>query len=134
MASFDIRFENRRTHLYAYVEGEESMANSLAYMALVVDEAKACQLDRVLVEENLEGQLTDSQMFEVTSRFLEMGLGALVKMAFVDRHASHGSGNELGELVARNRGINVRIFRSVEAGEKWLLEEPNLLTDDGASG
>jgi hypothetical protein len=33
--------------------------------------------------------------------------------------------NKFGETVARNRGVNVRVFTTVEDAEKWLLLAPD---------
>jgi hypothetical protein len=43
------------------------------------------------------------------------------KIAFVDRIADQAELNSFGELVAVNRGLNVKIFKSVDEAEKWLL-------------
>ena len=118
--SYSIRFEDRKDYLYAYVEGQDSLETSMNYMQEVADKALAGEFQKLLIEENLEGQLKDFDMFQITSKFVDMGL-AEIKMGFVDLKEDHSIGNEFGELVATNRGVKVKIFNTVADAEAWLL-------------
>ena len=46
------------------------------------------------------------------------------KIAYVDLDAERSDGNiTLGEAVARDHGVNVRVFPTVAAAEQWLATE-----------
>jgi len=45
----------------------------------------------------------------------------LIKVAFVGRTEQLGW-QKFGEIVARNRWVNARVFTSVEDADKWLLK------------
>ena len=45
-----------------------------------------------------------------------------LKVAYVNR-PERVDPNGFGEMVARNRGVNVRVFTNVEDAEEWLLKE-----------
>jgi len=47
--------------------------------------------------------------------------GHTIKVAVVAR-PEHLDTQRFGELVARNRGVNLRGFTDYQAAEKWLLE------------
>ncbi len=118
--SYSIRFEDRKDYLYAYIEGQDSLEASLQYWQEIAERALADGFEKVLVEENLEGQISDFDMFQLTSKFLDMGMARL-QIGFVDRKNDHVVGNKLGELVVTNRGIKGKIFDAVEDAEAWLL-------------
>ena len=70
--SYRIRFEDRKRYLYAYVCGQESLQTSLSYLAEAVQETCRAGHDRLLIEEDLQGQLTDTEMYELASRFFRL--------------------------------------------------------------
>ena len=118
--SYTIRFEDRKQYLYAFIEGQDSLEASLNYWQEIAQKALNDGFDKVLVEEDLEGQVSDIDMFRLTSRFLDMGMANL-QIGFVDRKDDHVVGNKLGELIVTNRGIKAKIFDAVEDAEAWLL-------------
>ena len=48
---------------------------------------------------------------------------ANLKIAFVDLIEEHHEVNEFVNNCTRNRGLNIRLFRSIAAAESWLLED-----------
>ena len=111
--SYELTFEARKHYLYCFVTGTESYETSLEYWREIAEKCDELGFDKALVEEELEGQLSDTEMFKVCSEFPKLGLLGK-KIAFIDRHADHDSGNQFGETVAFNRGINAYIFENVE--------------------
>jgi len=118
--SYSIRFEDRKEYLYAYIKGKDSLENSLKYWQEIAEKALADGFQKVLVEENLEGQISDIDMFQLTSKFLDMGMAKL-QIGFVDLQEDNLVGNKFGELVVTNRGIKGKIFDTTEDAEAWLL-------------
>lgn len=118
--SYSIKFEEREEYLYAYIEGQDSLEASLECWQKIADRTDEKNYKKLLVEENLEGQLGDIDMFAFATQLTKMGL-IDVKIAFVDQKADHNEGNEFAELVATNRGIKGKIFIDIDKAQKWLL-------------
>lgn len=116
-----LRFENRGKYLYAHLSGHDGFEASLNYWHAIADEAKATGHDRVLVHENLAGDVSEDEMFEIMLSLISKGIG--IKVAFFDENHESAELNALGELVATNRGLNVQIFDSLSAAEEWLLDD-----------
>lgn len=119
---YELTFESREHYLYCLVTGEESSQTSLAYWREVAEKCDELGFKKALVEEELEGQLSDVDMFRACAEFPKLGLIGK-KIAFVDRHADHDHGNRFGRTVAFNRGIDIMIFEHVEDAQKWLVGE-----------
>jgi hypothetical protein len=118
---YRISFEVRDEYLYAYIEGEQdSFEISKQYWTDVSESLQRSGKKKVLVEENIveNGEMTD--LFNLSTSLPDMGFSDK-KIAFVDRIADQAELNSFGELVAVNRGLNVKIFKSVDEAEKWLL-------------
>jgi len=120
--SYSIRFEDRKEYLYVHVEGQDSLETSISYWQEVSRQAEADGFKKILIEEDLEGQLTDLDIYQLTSDFLEMGLGKFL-IGFVDIREENTNRIRFGELVATNRGIRGKIFETVDEAEAWLLRQ-----------
>jgi len=96
------------------------MQQSLEAWQAIARECQRRDFQRVLIEEDIASQITAIEMFTVVSALPSMGF-ARIKLAFVDRHLSQQDLNAFGETVAVNRGMNAKIFASVEEAEEWLL-------------
>ena len=116
---YSIQFESKPNYFYCFVSGQESYETSLEIWRRIGQKVAEIRCENLLVEEDLEGQLSDIEMYELTSRFGDMGLRG-VRIAFVDRHMDHEQGNRLGELVATNRGLSGRVFGTLQEAEEWL--------------
>ncbi|MBP6001953.1 MAG: hypothetical protein KA746_00830 [Pyrinomonadaceae bacterium] len=117
-----ITFELSDTHLRAFVEGsEDSYAVSRYLWTKVAAECRRTGATRVLVVENLGSPSSINETYRVTTELPEFGLVG-IKIAFVDLVETQHNINQFGELVANNRGLNAKIFRSVDEAEAWLLD------------
>lgn len=120
--AFQVRIEQRPTHLHFTVTGENSHDSVAGYMEEVLRECTARQCFRVLIEERLEGpRLGTMQVFSLVSKGSERLRGVLQAMAYVDVNAA-GDLMRFAENVAVNRAIPVRVFASVAAAEEWLRD------------
>ena len=88
--NFSIDFQTRKSYLYAHVTGTDSVDVSLAYCRQIAEEGLRLNLSEILIDEDLEGQLTDTEMYEVTSQLGDIGFAQFEKIAYIDRHADHG--------------------------------------------
>ncbi|HUL91662.1 MAG TPA: hypothetical protein VLV56_04870 [Burkholderiales bacterium] len=119
---YQLTLEHRPGYLYAYVRGSrDSVEIDYSYFGKIAEECRKHGCKRVLIEEDLETQLSATEMYEATSSVRSLYVPG-VKVAFVDRRPSHRPGNLFGQLVATNRGVWVRVCDSVEDAQKWLLE------------
>jgi len=116
--SYTLQFELRDDYLYAHLEGQDSFNASIEYWPRIAEEVRTRNLTKVLVHENLEDELSEGEVFELIMEVLPASTG--IKVALFDEQQVNSDINELGELVARNRGADIRIFQSLENAENWL--------------
>ena len=77
----------------------------------------------MLLELNLAGpSLDSSSIFEVVSKRAAVA-AKLRKIAYVDTSERDPDKMKFAETVALNRGVNVRLFRDVDAARQWLSED-----------
>ncbi len=120
--AFQVRIEERPTHLHFIVTGDNGPDSVAGYMEQVLRECTARQCFRVLIEERLEGpRLGTLQVFGLVSKGSERFRGVLQAMAYVDVNAT-GDLMGFAENVAVNRAVPVRVFASVAAAQQWLRE------------
>lgn len=120
MASYDLHCEVRGSYLFAQVRGEaDSFEISLGYWKEIATELRRSGLRRVLVVEELKAPSSAVDTFEVASRLAEIGFRG-VSVAFVDMELDHLPDNLFGENVARNRGVNGRVFNNLALAQEWL--------------
>ena len=118
-APYKIVLEDRGEYLYA-LTGGETLTPEIARMYWD-DIAEMCQRlgkSKILIEKDFPKSVSAPEM-------LEMGvyLGKILagnKIAFVDRHKNENI-NALGKVIARNQGVIMRIFQTVEDAERWLI-------------
>ncbi len=117
---FSIEFEVRESYIYAYVTGTDSFETCLNSWARVAKKAGELGIPRVLVHECLMGHITEGELFNVLQKVIPMGIG--IKVAFFNENQDHEAFFALGELMARNRGIDIQMFQSLEDAEKWISD------------
>lgn len=76
----------------------------------------------MLIEERLEGPRLDSQsVFSIAAEGSAKFRGLFRKIAYVDIYAEDSSMKN-AEAVASNRGMPVRLFRTVAEADKWMRD------------
>jgi len=118
--SYTLQVEPRSDYLYFQVEGDASYETAMGFWREIGRKCKNLRYKKLLIEENLEGQISDAEVFWITARFREFGFIGK-KIAFIDRYANHDDGNGFFQLAASNRGIFMRIFKDVDEAEKWII-------------
>jgi hypothetical protein len=113
--------ELKPTYLHARGSGEQTEANTRQFL---IDAYRACienSMSRVLLEMCFTGKSLSvgSAYSVIVDRSHD---GSMLKgIAYVDGNPEHhGEMAEFAELIAKNRGVNVRLFESVAAAERWL--------------
>lgn len=118
---YKIEFEQRPKYLYAFVSGRHNnIENARKCWLDILDACHRFGADKLLVEENIEGNISMEEMYKLSSEFPSMGFRNIL-VAFVDLHPLHQKLNRFGEVVATNRGGKVRVFDTVAEAKEWLL-------------
>jgi hypothetical protein len=118
--SYELKIEPKAGYLHVTVTGRNTQENVMRYMQEVMHECAARRCFRVLIEERLEGpRLGTMQVFTMVSSGAKRYHGMLEALAFVDVSADAGV-MRFAEDVAVNRGIPVKVFRTIDGAEKWL--------------
>ena len=119
-----VEFEERDKYLYALISGtEETIDDSYDCWVEIARRSQASGYTKVLIEEDLPTQISVVDLHALAELIPKMGFEGL-KLAFVDRHADQFAANQYAEQVATNRGMNGRVFLTVEEAESWLLTSP----------
>ena len=120
---YTLTFECRPQYLYAFVTGEkDSYEISKQYWQEIADECKKSGFKKVLIEEDIEENVSMTDMYQFCAEIPQLGFFG-IRVAFVDRRQDQQQLNQFGETVATNRGLLSRVFNNFEDGEKWLLSE-----------
>jgi hypothetical protein len=118
-----LTIENRRRYLYIRVDGEHDNAEiSTRMWKQVATTCRQTGQRKVMVVEAIEENIELAEAYDtVWDRRLDEF--ANLKIAFVDLIEEHHEVNEFVNNCTRNRGLNIRLFRSIAAAEDWLLED-----------
>jgi hypothetical protein len=116
------KLERRAGFLHARVSGKNDPATVSRYLKDVYDACLREECPRVLIEEALDGPgLSVAEVFGVVAKASEKVWPVVQQIAYVDTNPLHDFAKmQFAEVVASNRGVNVRIFSSVRYAEQWL--------------
>jgi hypothetical protein len=111
-------------YLHFRVTGRNSLESVRGYLSAIYSSCVENLCPAVLIEENLDGTSLDiGQIFQVASTGSAATFPVIRVIAYVDTNAEHVSSRmQFAENVAVTRGINIRIFATVEAAESWLRD------------
>ena len=117
---YRLTLEKRPTYLHATVTGIHNAENALRFLTEAFDACARMEQSALLLEFNLAGpSLPSSAIFDVVSKRTKVA-AKLRKIAYVDNSERDPEKVKFAETVARNRGVNVRLFREFEAAQSWL--------------
>jgi hypothetical protein len=120
--TYELTIDPKPTYLHAIVTGRNSRENVARYLADILQECRARQCFRVLIEERLEGpRLGTLDVFKIASEGSNRASGVFDAIAYVDVNAA-GDLMQFAETVAVNRAIPVTVFSTVADAEQWLRE------------
>jgi hypothetical protein len=114
--------ELKPSYLYCRVQGKNTIENVLGYLG---DVRASCEKERctsVLIEENLHGPgLKVQEIHRIVSEGTTVAWPDVLRIAYVDANPEHSFTNlHFAEVIARSRGIDVRMFANVNEAEEWL--------------
>jgi len=116
----ELKFEDRNTYLYAEVSGpSDSFEISMAYWTAIAEQVHARGSRRLLVLERLGQYHGERDMTLMIDSIIALGFEN-VRVAFVDAFVEDFPIVEQGEILAMERGIEGRVFGSVQQADRWL--------------
>ena len=117
---YTLTFEKREGYLYFYVTGRDSLEVSKAFWREIIETTLKLNYNKVLVDEDLEDTVSFGEIYDIITTGLEIPNIREISIAVVDRHIDQTNLNLFGAIVASNRGINTKIFTTLEDAEQWL--------------
>ena len=117
---YTIVFDEYPKYLYALVHSDSYGYEVLAgFLREIASECRKRDYDRVLVEENISATTSEEDVFRIASELPELGYAGL-RLGYIDRFKEQSDLNEYGEGIARQTGIDVRIFADLGEADKWM--------------
>ena len=113
-----INIEERSDYLRFHVIGVDSLKVSIEYFTSIAEKCRKCGYKSVLIIEELQGQLSIMEMYELCTQLPDLFLG--LKLAFVDLVSEHIVMNKFRENLVVNRGCDARVFTNEKEAEHWL--------------
>lgn len=117
-APYTIELEDRGEYLYALVGGK-MLTPQIAkmYWNEIAEVCSELGKSKILIEKEFIKSVSAPEMLEMGVYLGEILAGT--KIAFLDRYKNE-SVNELGKVIARNKGVIMKIFKNTEEAENWL--------------
>jgi hypothetical protein len=118
---FRIGFQREGELLRAHVTGiNGSLETTLAYWSVLAEEVRRQRPASLLVLDDMEGEPPSPEQLELFVHAMAgMGFEG-VRVAYVEAHANQIAQVEVGEILARERGYDVRVFGDERAARIWL--------------
>lgn len=117
---YNLQVEKRDDYLYFYVTGRDSLEVSKAFWREIIETTIKLRYNRILVDEDMDGSVPIGDVYEVITSNLVIPEVRSFKFAFVDRRLEQSKENIFGETVAKNRGIDARVFTDIEEAKQWI--------------
>jgi hypothetical protein len=118
--SYELILEKRPTYLHAKVVGERTPANARRFLEEAYAACVQSGCSALLLEMQLSGpSLNTAAILDVISQRAPDG-SKLGRIAYVQPITDDPAMPHFAELAARNRGVNVRLFLTVDAATLWL--------------
>ena len=120
---YQLRAEPKPDYLFVHVSGEaDSLEVSTEFWREVRDLVRQHQTQKVLVQENFANTIDEVDVYTLNNRMAQMGFFN-TRIAFVDEQQEQYEVNAFGASVGVNKGLLVRVFRTVPEAEQWLRSE-----------
>lgn len=126
MDSYRIAIEPRDGHLHVEVSGANTPETIRRYSTDIRDACVQAGVFKVLVVVRLQGAaLSMLEVYKAIAEASDAAAGLGIRAAYVEPNPERSQVNlQIGETVARTRGIPVQTFRDVASAEAWLRSVP----------
>lgn len=120
--SLRLKIIKRKEYMVANFSGQGSLEKISGQFAALADQCRAAKLSKLLINLSaLKGALTFAARYQAGERAVTFLAGS-IKVAVVGTTDQKDPGL-LGEMVARNRGVIVRVFTDLAEAKRWLHEK-----------
>jgi hypothetical protein len=120
---YQLTVEERPGYLHAKVVGERTAANAFRFLQESFAACVESGHSSLLLELGLSGpSLGTTAVFTVISQEVAK-FRKLHKIGYVQTEVPNPDIPYFAETVAFNRGVNVRLFKDIEAAQRWLAED-----------
>ncbi|HEX2567437.1 MAG TPA: hypothetical protein VHN19_11105 [Burkholderiales bacterium] len=106
--------------LHAKVWGRDTTRPPFQVCEAIMTEARRLGLKRILIELSQKVPLSGTGQFMLVERLPSLGLTPEHRIALVHHTPGFFEANDMIDMVAENRGLNVKNFRDVGAALAWL--------------
>ena len=106
------------------VSGRDTDAPPSDVCAVVLSESERLGRARILIELDQKFPLSSTSQYRLVTRLPELGLTPRHRIALVHRKPEAQKANEFIDVVAGNRGLEVRNFPDLETATAWLRTQP----------
>jgi hypothetical protein len=123
--AYKLTFDRKPAYLHVKVTGDNSPESVMGYLEEMYRACSSEESAHLLIEEDLQGpSIAVSDVFAIVSERSKRMPPGVKKLAYVDLNSQHDfSRMQFAETVAVNRGVNMRLFKSLKEAEEWLLGE-----------
>ncbi len=124
MPDYALTLEEAPGYLHAVATGERTAANARRFLEEAYRACVGLGQDALLIEVRFSGPaLPLGSIFSVIKDRATDG-ARLRRIAYVEAGLQDDEQAKFAELVAMNRGVNVRLFADLDAAREWLTAEP----------
>ena len=118
---FRIEYQRDGGLLRAHVTGVNgTLETTLDYWMALAGEVRRMAPAALLVVDDMEGEPPPPEQLELfVNAMVGMGFEG-IRVAYVEGHANQIAQVEVGEILARERGFDVRVFGDERAARLWL--------------
>ncbi|MGH8371751.1 MAG: hypothetical protein ACRETO_03355 [Gammaproteobacteria bacterium] len=122
--SYELQFDVIDKILRVEIRGNRTAGdlsgNAIAAWSKVATVCNENKLSRILVVSHATGKYPSLNAYEINSVLEECGIERSWKIAFVNLDMESYQDIEFGEIVAVNRGFQVKVFPTEDAARAWL--------------
>lgn len=115
-----LTLEPKADLLHAKVWGRDTERPPFEVCEAIMTEARRLGLTRILVELSQKLPLTGTGQFMLVERLPGLGLTPTHRIALVHHTPGLFEASDMIDIVAENRGMNVKNFRDVDSALAWL--------------
>ena len=122
VSSYHLETHEREGYLHAKVSGPRTPENAQRFLKEAYEECLRTGRVALLLEMGLTGPPLDmASVFRVIANRAPDG-AKLRRIAYVEPAPTDIPSALFAETVANNRGVNVRLFKDLDAADRWLRD------------
>jgi len=121
-AEYRLTTKERHGYLHASVVGLRTAENAQRFLREAYEACVKKGYSALLLEMGLTGPALDmASVFRVIANRAPDG-AKLRRIAYIEPSPTDLPAGLFAETVANNRGVNVRLFKDLEAADRWLVD------------